>query len=124
MKTAITGLTALSLLMLSGCVLKIGDTDSWDGDSKYHSARKQEVVNREYISTLPLGASSSQVVSQLGAPDFTEVFTGEAGEYRILRFRTHRTTSDGDTTRDETTPLVFLDGKLVGVGEQAAVRLQ
>ena len=34
--------------------------------------------------------------------------------------RTHRTHSDGDTTRDETTPLVFEDGKLVGIGERAA----
>ena len=57
-------------------------------------------------------------------PDFTEVFAGADGEYRILRYRTHRTTSDGDTTRDETTALVFLSGRLVGVGGAAVARLQ
>ncbi|WP_279513250.1 DUF3192 domain-containing protein [Idiomarina aquatica] len=33
--------------------------------------------------------------------------------------RTHRTHADGMTTRDECTPIVFIDDKLTGTGELA-----
>ena len=39
--------------------------------------------------------------------------------YEVLFFRTHRTHSDGETTKDECTPLVFRDGVLIGFGDKA-----
>lgn len=39
----------------------------------------------------------------------------------ILRYRTHHRHSDGETTRDETTPLVFVDGTLAAWGEASLV---
>jgi len=122
MKALILPAAALGLLMTSGCVLSIGG-DGHD-DNHYTSVRAQERNNRDYISTIAMGTPSSAVVTHLGTPDFTDVFTGKDGEYRILRYRTHRAESDGDTSRDETTPLVFLDGRLVGVGEEAVLRLR
>ena len=122
MKTLILPFAAAGLLMTSGCVLSIGgdDHDAYD----HTSVRAQERSNRDYISSISMGTPSTAVVTHLGIPDFTDVFKGEQGEYRILRYRTHRTDADGDTTRDETTALVFLNGHLVGVGEQAITRLQ
>jgi hypothetical protein len=37
----------------------------------------------------------------------------------VLLYRTRLVREDGRTTRDETTPLVFVDGELVGWGESA-----
>jgi hypothetical protein len=34
-----------------------------------------------------------------------------------LFYRTQRKHSDGETTRDETTPLVFRDNRLIGWGD-------
>lgn len=117
MRYRATALILLAALMLNGCVLHIGR----DGDDdQYDSVHAQEARNREAISSLALGSSLDQVRSQFGDPDFTEASLVDGHEIRVLRYRTHRTHSDGDTTRDETTPLVFEDGKLVGIGERAA----
>lgn len=122
MKQLMIAITAVALLLTSGCVLSIGGDDH--GTNSTHEIRKQELRAREYIASLSLGTPSSAVLTNLGVPDFTDIFASEDGEYRILRYRTHRTTSDGDTTRDETTPLVFLSGRLTGVGEEAVARLK
>lgn len=115
-----TGLRASLVLALAvslgGCVFAIGT----DGDDyKKDSHTKTEERNRSLIGLLPLGSSLAEVQTQLGNPDFTEALRTKAGEYRVLRYRTQHLHSDGDTTRDETTALVFLDGKLTGIGDAA-----
>ena len=102
-------------LSLSGCVIAVGDHS--DGDSSDY--KKTETRNRTSIAQLALGTAIGEVQMQLGTPDFTDAFTTKAGEYRVLRYRTQHLHSDGKTTYDETTPLVFLDRKLVGIGEAA-----
>lgn len=119
MRYRATALILLAALMLNGCVLHIGRDGDHD-DDQYDSVHALETRNREAISRLALGSSLDQVRSQFGDPDFTEASLVDGQEIRVLRYRTHRTHSDGDTTRDETTPLVFEDGKLVGIGERAA----
>jgi hypothetical protein len=116
---AITAVTAL--LATSGCVLHVGGDGDYGGD-RYDKIERQESRNRSAISRLELGATFDAVRAQLGEPDFTEALMVDQTEVRILRYRTHRTHSDGDTTPDETTPLVFRDGKLSGIGESALVR--
>ncbi|MBN7796864.1 DUF3192 domain-containing protein [Parahaliea mediterranea] len=101
------------LLALSavGCVFIDGelvDHDSWKSEQR---------DNREAISRLQIGMSRADVLEQLGTPDDSEAFTRDGEEVRVLFFRTQRRHSDGDTTRDETTPLVFRDDTLVGWGE-------
>jgi hypothetical protein len=106
--------------MTSGCVIHVGD----DGEGYYSRGdrHRQEVVNRNVISQLALGTTVEQVRQRLGEPDFSEAWLSEGVEVRVLRYRTHRTSADGDTTIDETTPLVFRAGRLVGIGEQAAAQ--
>ena len=59
----------------------------------------------------------SQVVGRLGAPHFSEAFTRDGEEFRVLFFRTRHRHSDGETSRDETTPLVFRNDTLIGWGD-------
>lgn len=112
MKSLLAGTFAAVLLStLSGCVIVAGDQD-WD-DSSWQSQQRE---NRETISELELQADRSKIISKMGAPSFSDAFVKEGAEYRVLYYRTQHTKSDGETTKDETTPLVFKNGKLIGWG--------
>lgn len=90
-----------------------------DGESSYVNDgwETRQERNREVIHSLPLGTPIEDMTRQLGTPDFSEAFRAEAGEYRVLFYRTHRVHSDRMTTRDESTPVVFFNGEMVGFGE-------
>ena len=105
----------------AGCVFVVGD-DEWTNDSR-NDALEQQRYNRVAVPKLALGTPIDAVRDDLGEPHFAEAFSREDGEYRVLFYRTHRTDADGDTTRDETTPVVFRDGAVVGIGEDFYKRL-
>jgi len=113
-KIAVT--TAL-VASLTGCIVVGGvSTDSSDW-------RQEQHANAEYISALKLGVSADQVIEDLGVPASSEAFMHKSGELRVLYYRTKHAHSDGKTTADETTPLVFVDNRLVGWGESAYERI-
>lgn len=119
MPKVVLGVVVLFSALASGCVIHVSD----DGDG-YHArgdVSRQEVRNRDVISQLQLGVTVEQVRQQLGEPDFSEAWISRGEEIRVLRYRTHRTRADGETTVDETTPLVFRAGLLVGIGEHAVI---
>jgi hypothetical protein len=62
-------------------------------------------------------------MESLGLPADSEAFTDGDDEVRVLFYRTQRRHSDGDTTRDETTPLVFRNDLLVGWGDAVYAEL-
>jgi len=106
-------LVATLSALVTGCIYVDGeyvDRDDWR-DAQDH--------NREAISQLKLGTASRDVVADLGTPDDSEAFTDNGAEVRVLFYRTTRRHADGETSRDETTPLVFRDGLLVGWGKEA-----
>ena len=105
---------------LSGCVVIDGE-HSWGHDEDW---RKQQRENREVIAALDIGTPRAEVTRRLGAPDFSEAYTRDGEEYRVLFFRTQHRRSDGDTSKDETTPLVFRNDILIGWGDEvyASVR--
>ena len=105
----------LLALVASGCIVHVND-DAGDGDTSW---RERERDNREAIERLTLGAGVGEVRASLGAADFSEAFSRAGHDYRILFYRTHRVEGDGETSRDETTPLVFRDGELIGWGGKA-----
>lgn len=105
----------LALLILGGCVMNFGP----DFDGHFAGHRRAEAHNREHIGKLPLGTPAQDVIAELGKPDFADAWMAGGQETRVLRYRTHRTQADGDTSRDETTALVFRGGRLAGIGEQA-----
>lgn len=99
------------LLLTTGCVYVGGehmDNEDW---------RVTQRDNREAISSLEIGITRLEVMERLGVPNDSEAFSSERGEVRVLFYRTQRRHSDGDTTRDETTPLVFRNDVLIGWGQ-------
>lgn len=89
-------------LLLNGCVIAI------DPDDHKHVHSSEKALT---MAQMPLGTSTEQVIEQLGGPDKVEVFQRAAGEYRVLVYR------HGD--KNSLTPLVFLNGKLEGIGQMA-----
>jgi len=100
---------------LSGCIVVGGD--HWR--DKNGSWEDRQLKNQSVINQLELNDSRQVVLKQLGAPDFSEAFTKGGDNYRILFYRTQHEHSDGKTSKDETTPLVFKNEKLIGWGMDA-----
>lgn len=84
--------------------------------------QEREIFNRKYISRLELGEGKESVLRLLGPPDISEAHTIEGMDVLILFYRTQHVRSDGVTTRDETTPLLFRNDRLMAWGESAYVR--
>jgi len=117
MKILINLAAALLLTFsLSGCIV-VGGGD-WDHDDS-SNWREHQRNNLRTISQLEINDSRETILDQLGAPDFSEAFSKGDDSYRVLFYRTQHEHSDGETTKDETTPLVFKNGRLVGWGQDA-----
>ncbi|MCC5879428.1 MAG: DUF3192 domain-containing protein [Idiomarina sp.] len=84
--------------------------------------QEREIFNRKYISRLELGESKESVMRLLGPPDISEAHDTSEGDLLVLFYRTQHVRSDGITTRDETTPLLFRNDRLLAWGESAYVR--
>ena len=97
MKKLMLALSLAASTTLGGCVIAVGPDGFDSGD---HVSRRDSKM-RERIAELPLGQSMAMVRDELGEPEFSEAFTGKDGEYRVYFYRTHRTKSDGDTSRDQ-----------------------
>ncbi|MDT0593686.1 DUF3192 domain-containing protein [Glaciecola petra] len=117
MKKSILVVSLTSVLLLSGCVISIDD--DYDSDNNGTSWAELEEENREKISLLSVGASINSVRRSMGTPDFDELLVKNEQEHRILFYRTQRTKGDGTTTKDECTPIIFLNGELIGFGQTA-----
>ncbi|HEA17086.1 MAG: DUF3192 domain-containing protein [Pseudoalteromonas prydzensis] len=112
-------IAALTAPLLTGCVIAVSDGEAethWAGDN-YSSWEKRHQSNRESIAALALDTSYQSVLKQLKTPDFTELLKKENDVYQVLFYATHSIHSDGKTTKDECTPMVFKNNKLIGVGD-------
>ena len=110
----------LATATLASCVISVHpdqweSEDNWDDDD--FAARER--VNTREIDRLSIGMSLDNVVSAMGQPDIKEAFVRSGKDYYVYYYRTHREHSDYKTTKDEATPLVFVEGQLVGWGESA-----
>ena len=101
---------------LSGCVIAVGDNHDSDEDAGW---KKAQQYNRDQVNKLALDMSADDVRTLLGTPDFTESYTKDGAVVQVLFYRTHHVKSDGVTTKEECTPLVFKQNKLSGWGEKA-----
>ena len=112
-----TTVAAALIASLSGCIVIGGGSNgsvSYDSDWK-----KLQEKNSDYIATLSLSENIDVVIGELGLPSLSEAYVDGNSEVRVLYYRTQHVHSDGKTTKDETTPLVFIDGQLKGWGESA-----
>lgn len=118
MKNKTLTVALVGTLLLSGCVIAIDDDDDYVSSSGGSWAQLEE-ENREKISQLGIGSSINSVRSTMGTPDFDELLVKDDQEYRILFYRTQRVKGDGATTKDECTPIIFVNGELKGFGHTA-----
>jgi hypothetical protein len=101
----------------TGCVVAIGSKDFERSGSRWAEIERD---NRDAIDTLRLGMGVREAQSTMPHPaNFSEAFVVDGVAYRALFYRTQRVAGDGMTRRDETTPLVFADGALIGWGAAA-----
>ncbi|WP_214000291.1 DUF3192 domain-containing protein [Arsukibacterium sp.] len=117
----------LSLLalagLLTGCVVAIGDKDYEGSDGTDNEWRKTQRDNLNQINQFQPGMAFSDVISLLGNPDFTEFLVKDEQQVQVLFYRTQHKRSDGKTTKDECTPLVFINSQLHSWGEKAYQQL-
>lgn len=112
-------IAALTAPFLTGCVIAVSDGEAethWAGDSST-SWQKHHKSNREIIANLALDTPYQTVLNKLSTPNFTELLKQDDGVYQVLFYATHSIHSDSKTTKDECTPLVFKNDKLIGVGD-------
>jgi len=74
----------------------------------------REDFNRQFINKLKLGGFKfEQALEQLGSPDITEAKQVNDKNYQVLFYRTQHVKSDGITTQDECSYLLFINNTLV-----------
>lgn len=107
---------------LSGCVVAVGGKHKFDDASESNSKsnwQKTQRYNQEQVNKFELDMSIDTIRSLMGAPDFSESFDQNGTAVQVLFYRTHHIKSDGKTTKDECTPVIFKQNKLVGWGDKA-----
>lgn len=80
----------------------------------------REAYNRQYIAKLQLNEFTfDQAILELGSPDITEAKRVNETNYQVTFYRTQHMKSDGITTQEECTPLLFSNGLLTAIGNTA-----
>ncbi|WP_010178580.1 DUF3192 domain-containing protein [Glaciecola sp. HTCC2999] len=121
-KVQVISIASLLMVSLSGCVIAIGD-DEYKRDTHHSSWEVREKNNRAHVQGLQLGEHYLDITNKMGVADFNELLTRQNNTYQVLYYRTHRQNGDGVTTKDECTPLVFLNNELVGWGDNYLISL-
>ncbi|MBY5992757.1 DUF3192 domain-containing protein [Ferrimonas balearica] len=118
----VAGLIGVYLVFVVAVIALWEETPSTPDNMDWDDRQKHNVA---VIASLEPGLSKTVVMERLGNPDFSEALNDADGQgILVLRYRTHRTKGDGETTQDETTPLLFRDGVLFAWGENAFERWQ
>ncbi|WP_019025939.1 DUF3192 domain-containing protein [Colwellia piezophila] len=77
----------------------------------------RETYNRQFIAKIKLEEFTfEQALSQLGSPDLTEARKVDDVNYQVMFYRTQHVKSDGITTQDECSFLLFINGTLKEIG--------
>jgi hypothetical protein len=86
----------------------------------------REAYNHKYISQLDTqsGLTQQQLIEKLGGPDITEAGMVGSNTYQLMYYRTKRDISDGITTKQECTALLFKNQQLIALAEQAVQQYQ
>ncbi|MDA8939259.1 DUF3192 domain-containing protein [Pseudoalteromonas marina] len=86
----------------------------------------RESFNKRYIEKLSLDSQTTlnTVLDYLGSPDLTFAKRDNEQVLQIIFYRTQHITSDGITTMDECTGLLFKNGQLILWGPSAFSKYQ
>jgi len=84
------------------------DQMQWDDREEY---------NRQFIAKVTLDKFTfEQALLKLGSPDITEARLINDNYFQVMFYRTQHIKSDGITTQDECTFLLFINGVLKEIG--------
>jgi len=117
MNTKVIKIIVIGFLVYVGFAIAI--LQLYQADPESMNWQERETFNQKQIGTLDLGTGKDEIIRLLGSPDISEAKATDDGEIQILFYRTHHVKSDGITTRDECTPLLFKDDQLIAWGEDA-----
>jgi hypothetical protein len=78
----------------------------------------RQAYNLQQLSHIKLGQSLDDIVTLMGEADFVEAKTLAGKPLQIMFYRTHHIKGDGITTKDECTPLLFDNEKLIAFGQE------
>ncbi|KXI28166.1 DUF3192 domain-containing protein [Paraglaciecola hydrolytica] len=81
--------------------------------------KDREEFNKVQVSKLELGLNKQAILTLLGSPDISEAKRIGEKELQVMFYRTQHKQSDGITTADECTPLLFVNGQLIAWGDSA-----
>ena len=81
--------------------------------------KDREAYNKVQMSKLELGLQKKQIIEWLGSPDITEAKRNDNKELQVMFYRTQHKKSDGITTEDECTALLFENNELIAWGDSA-----
>jgi hypothetical protein len=85
----------------------------------------RESFNRQYIGKLTLEKFDfEKAIKELGSPDITEAKKIDGNNFQVMFYRTQHIKSDGFTTQDECTALLFKNGSLIAIGKTAYQEFQ
>jgi hypothetical protein len=81
----------------------------------------REAYNRKYIDQLTTASQLPQqdLIAKLGGPDITEAEKIGSDVYQLMYYRTKRSVSDGITTTQECTALLFKNQQLIALDSDA-----
>jgi outer membrane protein assembly factor BamE (lipoprotein component of BamABCDE complex) len=113
---------------LTGCVVVVGNDDhdgefDWNNSNSSSEWKQVQNSNKAKIAALEVGSSLADVKTAMGTPNINEAFTENNQQYQVLFYRTRHKHSDGETTKDECTTLIFVDGTLKSWGQKAYSKL-
>lgn len=116
----------LLLAVLGYVLLNVAIKVLYKDDPEAMQWQDREAFNRKYIAKLSLQQTPNkwQVIDELGSPDITEAKMLSETEYQVMFFRTQHVKSDGVTSQDECTALLFKNGTLIAWGDNAYAAYQ
>ncbi|ALS97743.1 DUF3192 domain-containing protein [Lacimicrobium alkaliphilum] len=79
--------------------------------------RDREQYNKVQVAKLDLGTSREEIIALMGAPDISEAKQVKDQRIQIMFYRTQHMESDGITTMNECTPLLFENDILIAWGD-------
>jgi hypothetical protein len=79
----------------------------------------RQAYNLKFINKLSIDndVQKNYIIDSLGSPDITEAKQVEGSTLQVMFYRTNHKKSDGITTKDECTPLLFKNGRLIAWGD-------
>jgi len=115
-KFILRGIIALAIYAI--CVALV--MNFYDDNPSKMQWEEREDYNRNFLTMVQLNKFTfDEALDKLGSPDITEAKRIDNNYYQVTFYRTNHVLSDGITTQEECTPLLFKNNVLLASGKTA-----